>query len=77
MRENRSGGQLCSVKYFSCEDVNNGGDLLGEDDVANDPHDEDKQQDGSDSQGENCDEMCESMEPKRCKDLLQEDGRDD
>ena len=74
MGENRS-GQSCSI---SCEDVVGNADyLLGEVGIADDSLEDEKQQDGSDSQGENSDEVCDSMESKRGKDLLGEDGRVD
>ena len=74
MGENRS-GQSCSI---SCEDVfGNSDDLLGEVGKVDDSLEDVKQQDGTDSQGENSDEVCDSMESKGGKDLLGEDGRDD
>ena len=74
MGKNRS-GQSCSI---SCEDVvGNGDDLLWEVGIADNSLEDEKQQDGSDSQGENSDEVCDSMESKGGKDLLEEDGRVD
>ena len=72
MGENRS-GRSCSI---SCEDiVGNCDNLLGEVGIADDSLEDEKQQDGSDSQGENSDEVCDSMESKGGIDLLGEDGR--
>ena len=70
--KNRS-GQSCSI---SCEDViGNGDHLLGEVGIADDSLEDEKQQDGSDSQSENSDEVViqwNPMEVKTCWERMAE-----